>query len=479
ELLKRNTLEDLLLDLTLQEQIVGLTARTKMVIASKDPKDDLLNQEEKNDVNGCAKSTNSTKSKGQEPSFEFSAKSYPREILNFGHTIGHAVEAESGIGHGHCVSIGMVAEMIDLPDDIRLEVENTMSQYSMMTKLPHHLSTDNMLKYLLNDKKMGRLVTIERIGLPRIFTPTPQELKLMMTHQRGLLLADEQKKATSKNNDVVEIDIPASKSITNRAILLAAMCEPDTTQEVIEGVHGRGGFSHATSKVVDNFITLENVLFAEDTLLLLRALEQLGVAVSADREKRQVVIEKVGLKFGSNLMTKSAAAGLLNIPSAPAPSTTSTSGTDATCSVDGAASSLSSSTGGEAPSTSSESKQKELSAASSSSSRTTLYLGNSGTCVRFLSGILGLHATADIVLEGVARMKVRPIQPLVDALAPFVAVERLDANLNTFKVVIKGQTGRKKKNDVSRTSAGGSRGMQAGDANNNKDGIAALSSKTT
>lgn len=36
-----------------------------------------------------------------------------RELLNFGHTVGHAIEAMEGFQllHGECVSIGMVQEL--------------------------------------------------------------------------------------------------------------------------------------------------------------------------------------------------------------------------------------------------------------------------------------------------------------------------------------------------------------------------------
>ena len=35
-----------------------------------------------------------------------------RKLLNFGHTIGHAIENTSKLPHGHAISIGMVAACI-------------------------------------------------------------------------------------------------------------------------------------------------------------------------------------------------------------------------------------------------------------------------------------------------------------------------------------------------------------------------------
>ena len=51
-------------------------------------------------------------------------------------------------------------------------------------------------------------------------------------------------------------------------------------------------------------------------------------------------------------------------------------------------------------------------------SRAKLEIGNSGTSVRFLTAMLGL-AGGDYFIDGVERMRQRPIGPLVDALKQF------------------------------------------------------------
>jgi len=117
--------------------------------------------------------------------------------------------------------------------------------------------------------------------------------------------------------------IPGSKSITNRALPLAALADGETT--------------------------LTGVLFADDTWQMMSALQTLGYDLKMDQAARTVRIVGRGKE----------------IPSFP---------------------------GG-----------------------ITLTCGNSGTTIRFLAAMLTL-ATGEYVLDGVARMRERPIDQLVDQL---------------------------------------------------------------
>eukprot|EP00937_MAST-01D_sp_MAST-1D-sp2_P002394 g2394.t1 len=125
--LKANTLDRLIQDKGLQRKVVELTARAKMCVCSADSKDTKLT----------------------------------REVLNFGHTVGHAIEAETCTSHGLCVAIGCVQEMSSarcaLPEHARLAILNTMVQYEMPVHPPANLELKNLMKYLRNDKKMGRV----------------------------------------------------------------------------------------------------------------------------------------------------------------------------------------------------------------------------------------------------------------------------------------------------------------------------------
>jgi 3-dehydroquinate synthase len=84
-----------------------------------------------------------------------------RKNLNFGHTIGHAIESVSNFDlmHGECVSIGMVGafrmarrlEMIG--DDTVNKVINTLEKIGLPVRL-HSLNVENVYKQMFYDKKI-------------------------------------------------------------------------------------------------------------------------------------------------------------------------------------------------------------------------------------------------------------------------------------------------------------------------------------
>jgi len=85
-----------------------------------------------------------------------------RRILNFGHTIGHAVEAASdfAIAHGHAVAIGMVAaariasaKELFSPEQVAA-LSALIEAYGLPTTIPSELSRDDIRRYLLTDKKV-------------------------------------------------------------------------------------------------------------------------------------------------------------------------------------------------------------------------------------------------------------------------------------------------------------------------------------
>ena len=83
-----------------------------------------------------------------------------RAILNYGHTIGHAVESALNFGmtHGECVGIGMVAvcniakERGLITDDVASDIENVLVSYGfkIKTKLP---DVADICAYMKKDKK--------------------------------------------------------------------------------------------------------------------------------------------------------------------------------------------------------------------------------------------------------------------------------------------------------------------------------------
>jgi 3-dehydroquinate synthase len=96
-----------------------------------------------------------------------------RKTLNFGHTIGHAIENlyDYKISHGEAISIGMVAEgkiAIELGFWKRDELERLISLFSragLPTKLSRTLALDRMIDTMKLDKKV-RAGKIEMV-LPR------------------------------------------------------------------------------------------------------------------------------------------------------------------------------------------------------------------------------------------------------------------------------------------------------------------------
>ena len=126
-----------------------------------------------------------------------------------------------------------------------------------------------------------------------------------------------------------EVAIPGSKSITNRALLIAALA--------------------------DGISQLDNALMSDDTRYMANALRDLGIRIDENPATFRV--------FG---------------------------------------------TGGRVPADNAE-----------------LHIGNSGTSARFLTAYLGLGYGTYLV-DGVARMRERPIQDLLDGLAPLGATARCE-----------------------------------------------------
>lgn len=91
-----------------------------------------------------------------------------RAILNFGHTVGHAIEHATGYGpvlHGEAVAIGMVVEsrlahLLGLArEELSSEVERVLAQHGLPTRIPEGLTPEQLLAAMRRDKKAkaGRL----------------------------------------------------------------------------------------------------------------------------------------------------------------------------------------------------------------------------------------------------------------------------------------------------------------------------------
>lgn len=105
-------------------------------------------------------------------------RSGERAILNFGHTLGHAIESWAGyeLRHGECVGLGMVAasrmsvEMGLLPDEKQAEIVETLRALRLPTRLRSVPPIEVLLEYIGRDKKAAgrrvRWVLLEGLGRP-------------------------------------------------------------------------------------------------------------------------------------------------------------------------------------------------------------------------------------------------------------------------------------------------------------------------
>jgi 3-dehydroquinate synthase len=120
-----------------------------------------------------------------------------REILNFGHTTGHALENVLGYGairHGEAVAIGMVAacrlaeRVRGFPPKETARLESLLSFFGLPVRLPAGADPKRIVSAMRGDKKKRagepRFVLLERIG--RASGPEDLEKKQILEAVRGL-----------------------------------------------------------------------------------------------------------------------------------------------------------------------------------------------------------------------------------------------------------------------------------------------------
>ena len=100
-----------------------------------------------------------------------------RAILNFGHTIGHAIEASAGYGtllHGEAIGLGMIAaasissQLSGLPPVGRAKIVNLVKRFDLPIRLPEDMSQEVILEHMKHDKKFSegriRFVLLRALG---------------------------------------------------------------------------------------------------------------------------------------------------------------------------------------------------------------------------------------------------------------------------------------------------------------------------
>ncbi|HIE32641.1 MAG TPA: 3-dehydroquinate synthase, partial [Thermodesulfobacteriaceae bacterium] len=110
-----------------------------------------------------------------------------RRVLNFGHTLGHALEAALNyeILHGEAVSVGMVAaarlsEALGVAEEpVAERIEALLERLGLPVRFPKEVSSEKLLRFLASDKKVwhGRLtmVLLKRIGEFAFYEDPPAE----------------------------------------------------------------------------------------------------------------------------------------------------------------------------------------------------------------------------------------------------------------------------------------------------------------
>ena len=100
-----------------------------------------------------------------------------RRILNFGHTVGHAIESLHGVAllHGECVALGMLPMS---SSDARARLQSILARYGLPTRITD--PAEQLLPYILHDKKRQKDgvagVLVEEIGSCHVCTLSPEAL---------------------------------------------------------------------------------------------------------------------------------------------------------------------------------------------------------------------------------------------------------------------------------------------------------------
>ncbi len=117
-----------------------------------------------------------------------------RALLNFGHTVGHAIEQAAGYGrflHGEAISIGLHAalrlsvEKAGLPGEDARRVVAALEAFQLPTRIPADLETDVLMAAMGHDKKFEagkvRFVLLERLGVAFLSSAvTTEEIRAVL-----------------------------------------------------------------------------------------------------------------------------------------------------------------------------------------------------------------------------------------------------------------------------------------------------------
>ena len=109
-----------------------------------------------------------------------------RKILNFGHTLGHGIEADAGLNtlyHGECVAIGMIPVTLA---EAKARVIAVLKKVGLPTEYSGNL--EDALEYVIHDKKCsGGVVSViisDKIGTCQIKSMSIDEFKNLVLNRK-------------------------------------------------------------------------------------------------------------------------------------------------------------------------------------------------------------------------------------------------------------------------------------------------------
>lgn len=120
-----------------------------------------------------------------------------RATLNFGHTLGHAIEKLSNFSllHGHCVALGVIAALEicrerGIVAEAEIEAYKDEIRFYNMPLTVSGISADDVIAATKNDKKMEagviKFILLDRIGHAYIdCTVTEEEMERALAHIMG------------------------------------------------------------------------------------------------------------------------------------------------------------------------------------------------------------------------------------------------------------------------------------------------------
>ncbi|ETV71656.1 3-phosphoshikimate 1-carboxyvinyltransferase, variant 2 [Aphanomyces astaci] len=154
-----------------------------------------------------------------------------RAILNFGHSIGHGIEAimQPELLHGECVAIGMVKEA-EIARGLGLCTSATVGRllrcikaFGLPVRVPSRAATATVLERMEVDKKnsggIKKLILLTSIGKVHSnpFTVAVEDSRIAHVLEPQVLVVPPSQPISGT------VNVPGSKSISNRVLLLAAL----------------------------------------------------------------------------------------------------------------------------------------------------------------------------------------------------------------------------------------------------------------